>query len=150
MDAPAFRVWPPIAVGVPLLAGLGLSAVGDPFELPDVAGWIGWVLVAAFAVWNGWALGLMAQHRTGVLPGQPTTTLLDRGPFGISRNPLYVGLLALSTGVGLVTGSVWTLLLLPVAFAGLRWGAVLPEERYLNAKFGAGYARYSARVRRWL
>lgn len=151
MDAPAFRLWPPVAVGVPLLSGLGLStAIGDPVELPDLVRRIGWVFIAAFAAWNGWALWLMVAHRTGLLPGQPTTVLLDRGPFGISRNPLYVGMLVLNAGIGLVTGSVWTLLLLPLAFAGLHWGAVLPEERYLSTKFGHEYARYAARVRRWL
>ena len=30
------------------------------------------------------------------------------------------------------------------------WGAILPEERYLRAKFGSPYTNYAARVRRWL
>jgi protein-S-isoprenylcysteine O-methyltransferase Ste14 len=38
----------------------------------------------------------------------------------------------------------------PLAWALLRWGAVLPEERYLTAKFGPVYTAYAARVRRWL
>ena len=44
--------------------------------------------------------------------------------------------------------SVWTLVALPLEWALLRWGAVLPEERYLTAKFGASYADYTSRVRR--
>jgi protein-S-isoprenylcysteine O-methyltransferase Ste14 len=39
---------------------------------------------------------------------------------------------------------------LPLEWALLRWGAVLPEERYLAAKFGATYDDYTRRVRRWL
>jgi protein-S-isoprenylcysteine O-methyltransferase Ste14 len=40
--------------------------------------------------------------------------------------------------------------LTPVGVLALWWGAILPEERYLSAKFGAGYDAYRARVRRWL
>jgi len=32
----------------------------------------------------------------------------------------------------------------------LVWGAILPEERYLRASFGADYEDYTRRVRRWL
>ena len=45
----------------------------------------------------------------------------------------------------------WTALVaLPLEWALLTWGAVLPEERYLASKFGASYADYTRRVRRWL
>jgi len=36
-----------------------------------------------------------------------------------------------------------------VGMAALQWGAVLPEERYLSAKFGAEYDAYRHRTRRW-
>jgi protein-S-isoprenylcysteine O-methyltransferase Ste14 len=111
---------------------------------------LGWLLLAAFALWNGWALVSIAQHRTALLPGQATTTVIDRGPFARSRNPLYVGLLIGSAGVALLAGSMWALIALPVEWALLRWGAVVPEEQYLAAKFGPAYVDYTARVRRWL
>jgi protein-S-isoprenylcysteine O-methyltransferase Ste14 len=143
-------MWPPVAVGAPLVLGLLLTwLVGDPGGRTRVASTLGWVLLAAFALWNGWALLTMARHRTGLLPGEPSTTVIDTGPFARSRNPLYVGLLVASAGVALLAGSVWALLALPLEWALLRWGAVLPEERYLSAKFGAAYADYCGRVRRW-
>jgi protein-S-isoprenylcysteine O-methyltransferase Ste14 len=46
--------------------------------------------------------------------------------------------------------STWALVALPLEWALLRWGAVVPEERYLAAKFGPAYADYTRRVRRWL
>ena len=101
-------------------------------------------------MWNGWALVTIARHRTALLPGGETTTVIDRGPFAWSRNPLYLGLLAGSAGVGLVAASMWALLALPLELALLHWGAVVPEERYLAAKFGTTYADYTGRVRRWL
>ena len=151
-DAPAFRIWPPVALGVPWLAGVVASgSAGDPWSLDH--GWartVGWVLVAFFGVWNGWCLALMSKHRTGLLPGDSTRVILDSGPFGISRNPLYVGLLALTAGLALLVPSTWALLSVPVGFALLWWGAVRPEERYLTQKFGDGYLVYRRRVRRWL
>jgi protein-S-isoprenylcysteine O-methyltransferase Ste14 len=63
---------------------------------------------------------------------------------------LYIGLLALSAGLALVAGSLWALVALPLEWALLRWGAVLPEERYLSVKFGSAYDDYAARVRRWV
>ena len=133
-------MWPPVAVGGPLLLGILVSAwLGDPWDASPVTTGLGWLLVAAFAVWNGWALLMVARHQTALLPGGETTTVIDRGPFAWSRNPLYVGLLVGSAGVAL-----------PLEWALLRWGAVVPEERYLTAKFGSTYTDYTSRVRRWV
>jgi protein-S-isoprenylcysteine O-methyltransferase Ste14 len=151
-DAPAYRIWPPVALGVPLLAGLGLTAgVGDPIRLPvEASRGVATVLIVTFVLWNASALWLMARHRTALLPGGSTRTILDRGPFRVSRNPLYLGLIALDVGLALLWPSFWALALTPVGVAALWWGAILPEERYLSAKFGAEYDAYRARVRRWL
>ncbi len=144
-------MWPPVAVGVPLGLGLVVSRlVGDPFADSSATVVSGWLLVAAFTVWNGWALVTMARHRTALLAGGATRTVIDSGPFARSRNPLYLGLLAGAAGVGLVAGSVWALVAVPLEWALLRWGAVVPEERYLAAKFGEAYAEYTSRVPRWL
>ena len=151
-DAPAFRIWPPVALGVPLLTGLVLTAVvGDPFTVPATpARWVGYALCALFAAWNGWALQLMAASRTALLPGGSTRAILDRGPFALSRNPLYLGLIALDAGIALSWPSVWALLFVPVGVALVLYGAIRPEEAYLGRKFGAEYDDYRRRVRRWL
>jgi len=151
-DAPAYRIWPPIALGVPLVIGWGVTAiVGDPIPMPvTLSRTVAIVLLIAFAGWNGWALWLMGRHRTALLPGDSTSTILDTGPFAVSRNPLYLGLIALDVALALLWPSFWALVLTPVGVAALWWGAIAPEERYLSAKFGAEYDAYRARVRRWL
>jgi protein-S-isoprenylcysteine O-methyltransferase Ste14 len=144
-------MWPPVAVGGPLAIGLLLSLwAGDPWAPSSLTVVLGWLLVGAFAVWNGWALVTIARHRTALLPGAETTTVIDSGPFARSRNPLYLGLLAGSAGAALLAGSLWALLAVPLEWALLTWGAVVPEERYLTAKFGTAYTDYLSRVRRWL
>lgn len=150
-DAPGYRLWPPLAVGLPLVGGLAATSGGlDPVNIPSTARTAGIVLVTAAAAWNLWGLGLMARHRTGLLPGQAASTIIARGPFGLSRNPLYVGLVAAHAGIALLWPSFWALVLVPVAVALVTWGAIVPEERYLRAKFGSPYVDYAARVRRWL
>lgn len=146
-----FRLWPPVALGLPLTAGLvASSTIGDPWELPAGAAVVGWVLVAAFAVWNGWTMLFFARARTGLLPGQATTELMTTGPFARSRNPLYLGLVALYVGIALIASSFWALALTPAAVAAVEWGAIRPEEGHLRARFGSRYEAYSQRVRRWL
>jgi protein-S-isoprenylcysteine O-methyltransferase Ste14 len=150
-DVVSFRLWPPVAIGAPLVLGEVVSLVaGDPVSLPAVRVPVGVVLLAAFAVWNGWSLLLFRRHRTGLLPGQATQTMLVSGPFAWSRNPLYVGLLVLYVGLALLLPSVWALALWPVAVVLVDWGSIRPEERFLRERFGPAYEEYAGRVRRWL
>ena len=124
--------------------------LGDALGASAVTMVLGWLLVVAFMVWNGWALLTIAAHRTALLPGGETTRVIDSGPFARSRNPLYLGLLAAAAGTALLAGSLWALIALPLEWALLRWGAVVPEERYLSEKFGPVYTSYTDRVPRWL
>ena len=152
VDSPAFRIWPPVALGVPLAAGLVLTAtVGDPVSIASAAmRWVGGTLAIAFVLWNGWTLWVMATNRTAVLPGGATVLILQSGPFRLSRNPLYVGLIALDVAVALLAPSFWALVFVPIGVVALSWGAIRPEERYLADKFGSEYDGYRAQVRRWL
>jgi protein-S-isoprenylcysteine O-methyltransferase Ste14 len=126
-------------------------AVGDPYSIASSATrWTGGALVVAFALWNGWTLSVMASNRTAILPGEATNLVLQSGPFGLSRNPLYVGLIVLDVGLALLASSFWALVFVPIGIAAIVWGAIQPEERYLSGKFGAEYEAYRARVRRWL
>ena len=150
-DTVSFRLWPPVAIGVPLLLGGVATAVwGDPVEPGDWRVPLGWLLAAAFVVWNGWSLWLFVRHETGLLPGGPTMSLIEQGPYRLSRNPLYVGLLLLYLAIALLAPSVWALLLFPAAVLLVWWGAIRPEERFLHERFGEPYDASRSRVRRWL
>jgi protein-S-isoprenylcysteine O-methyltransferase Ste14 len=147
----SFRLWPPVAIGAPLLVGLLVTGRwGDPVELGDWRLLVGWVLVAVFVAWNGWSLWLFGRNETGLLPGQPTEAMIEQGPYRLSRNPLYVGLLALHVAIALLVPSVWALALFPIAVLLVLWGAILPEESFLRERFGTSYEDYTRRVRRWL
>lgn len=82
-------------------------------------------------------------------PNGIATALLTGGPFGFSRNPLYLALAALLAALGLVLDSAWILLLLPVLILLLDRLVIAREEARLRAQFGAAYLAYTRQVRRW-
>lgn len=89
--------------------------------------------------------------RTGQDPKPWTVSpeLIVQGPYRWTRNPMYVGLTCILIGLGLALNNPWFLLLAGVALLIVHFLAVLPEEKYLNEKFGRSYAEYRTKVRRY-
>jgi protein-S-isoprenylcysteine O-methyltransferase Ste14 len=85
------------------------------------------------------------------IPGnRPTTTIVRKGPYRFSRNPIYLAFSLLQLGLSLWVNSLALLITLIPAVA-LMWLVVIPrEERYLEARFPSEYLPYKASVRRWL
>ncbi len=76
--------------------------------------------------------------------------LVDSGPFGLLRNPLYVGNIALWVGFALTARLVW-LAPLVIVLLGLEYHAIVRwEETLLESRLGQAYREYAARVPRWL
>ena len=97
-----------------------------------------------------WAVSTFGRRGTTANPAGGTTALVSEGPYRFSRNPMYIGLVLLTTGAALFFDSLWPLLFLPFVVLVVRANVILPEERYLEAKFGQPYRDYKARVRRWI
>lgn len=116
--------------------GLGLT-VGLTFVA------IGFTL-AAFSVRNLRLAG------TSVVPVEPSTTLVVTGPYQVTRNPIYIGLVLIYFGLAIILTSLWVLLLLIPVLIVLQRGVVEREEDYLERQFGEAYRKYKARVPRWL
>ncbi|MDP2358307.1 MAG: isoprenylcysteine carboxylmethyltransferase family protein [Beijerinckiaceae bacterium] len=82
--------------------------------------------------------------------GRKTRELVTSGPYARMRNPLYGGTLSATFGAVLSFGSVTMALALTLAtFLLLEWVAGLEEKR-MAEEFGAAFASYGLRVRRWL
>jgi protein-S-isoprenylcysteine O-methyltransferase Ste14 len=58
--------------------------------------------------------------------------------------------MTLEIGIGLMLGNLWVVLLAAVYLVVVHYTAVLPEEAYLDEKFGDSYRQYKQRVRRYL
>lgn len=114
------------------------------------------VLAGTFAA-SGVAIalsGVLAFRRanTTVDPRVPeqSSSLVIRGIYRYSRNPMYVGFLLLLVALGFYLMSAAALALLPLFVLYMNQFQIAPEERYLLDKFGADYQAYTQQVRRWL
>lgn len=110
----------------------------------------GWILIVASVVLLIWAQITFLRHRTTVIPNRPASTMVTSGPYAYSRNPMYVSLTTLYLGLSLLTGMLWPIILLPLVLILLTALVIRREERYLDSAFGADYAAFRKRVRRWV
>lgn len=73
-----------------------------------------------------------------------------QGMYSLSRNPLDLGNVLIFTGVFLMHGNAWTILLGTAIYAGATSMMVMAEEDDLFLRFGPAYARYRHCVPRWV
>ena len=110
----------------------------------------GWASIVAGCVMFAWGLGTFARARTGIMLQQDARRLVEAGPYRLSRNPMYVGFVAIYLGASLVANTAWPLVLLPVVLLTIEIAVIAREERYLRRTFGGAYDEYCQRVGRWL
>ena len=125
---------PPLSFAIPariLLVSL-FAAAGVAFSIAGVA--------------------TFARAKTTVNPTTPqaTSSLVSWGVYSITRNPMYLGLLLLLTAWAIYLPNPLPFLLLPVYVLYINRFQIAPEERALTSLFGAEFAAYQSRVRRWI
>lgn len=120
---------------------------GDALAWMQIAGGItaGAGLVLALACFV-----LFAQRRTTILPERDPSSLVVRGPYRHTRNPMYVSLVLSYAGLCVQIGWPWALLLLPLPLLALQRVVIPFEEARLRERFGSAYDRYCRQVKRWL
>jgi protein-S-isoprenylcysteine O-methyltransferase Ste14 len=141
-----------VVFGIPFLAAIALQ-LAVPLSLPPrlitpaiiLAGAALIIVGAAFVVL---ARRELAQHGQPTDPGHPTSKVVTTGVYSISRNPLYLGGVCFLVGIALAVNLPWVLVLLLPALVACHYLLITPEERFLAAKFGEEYARYTATVHR--
>ncbi|WP_319497131.1 isoprenylcysteine carboxylmethyltransferase family protein [uncultured Cohaesibacter sp.] len=124
-----------------------LSAVGVPVVALIIAGFL--VGAAGFA-FMGWGFVHFRLVGTSLNTAVAASSLVDGGAFRFSRNPMYVGFVVMLLGGTILFDSLPFLLAALIMFLYLDRFVIPREEAYLRAAFGADYADYCARVRRWL
>ena len=107
-------------------------------------------LIVVGAILAATAVATLVRAKTDLAFTRPTTAIVVQGPYRLSRNPIYLAGTLLFVGVALAVNTLWLLALLPVVILLINSGAVIPEERFLERKFGDEYSEYTSRVRRWL
>jgi protein-S-isoprenylcysteine O-methyltransferase Ste14 len=122
----------PMSASDPLqLAGLLLTSVGTMFLL---------VCIGEF----------VAYGRGTLAPVDPPKRLVVRGLYKYVRNPMYLSVLVVLVGEGLLTRSLGLFEYTLGWFVWINLVVLLYEEPALYRAFGASYKAYSASVSRWL
>ena len=136
--------------------GLGLCAVilqkllPLPFLSQTGASIVGVTIMIINLVFGLPAVMNMLAAKTSPNPHRPTTALVFSGPYRFSRNPMYIGLTLLYAGLMTYLRLPWGLILLPIVIWLITIWVIVPEENYLERKFGAEYLNYKSTVRRWI
>ena len=134
-------------------AGLVLAVTGTtPIDagIPGLARWLGMV-----ATLVGFALTLIAQTGMGAswrigVDDRERTALVTTGLFAYVRNPIFTAMCLALGGLALMAPTPLTLAALGCLVAAVELQVRVVEEPYLLATHGAPYARYAARVGRFL
>jgi len=135
-----------VAVGVALLGLIALSVVSQSIGGVD-GPWhesveaIGLGAIVLAIVGRAWC--------TLYIGGRKKAEVVDRGPYSVSRNPLYLFSFIGAFGIGAQSGSLVIGAAFVAAAVLVFHFTVRREEAFLLREFGEGYARYFARTPRF-
>ncbi len=142
-----------VIFGFPFIAAIVLQFI-FPWALPVKTVWFVFAIGGLTLVIIGVVLIFLARRELAGFgqptdPGHPTTRVVSSGVFSVSRNPIYLGAACFLAGVGLAFNLPWVLVLLLPSLVLCHFILIVPEERYLEGKFGEEYQQYASSVHRW-
>ena len=97
-----------------------------------------WTIVAQNHMKESWRIGIDTETKT---------ELITIGLFGISRNPIFLGMILSLIGLFLLTPNTWTLLFMILGYVLIQIQIRL-EEEFLTKQHGKKYLSYKEKVRR--
>lgn len=90
------------------------------------------------------------QRDVAICPTAETSALITQGVYRFTRNPMYLGLVMMLTGVAMFIGTLPFYVAAATLFAILNFVFCPYEEDKLIRTFGSRFRQYRMRVRRWL
>jgi protein-S-isoprenylcysteine O-methyltransferase Ste14 len=150
-DNPSGAIHPTIFMFLWVVLSIGLQYFW-PFNISEL-GFLelfGRILIVFGGVLMIWAQITFRRYGTTTDHSKPTTSLITKGPFRFSRNPIYLAMILIFAGVALFYNTVWGLILVIPFGIALLFLTIRPEEDYLEQEFGSDYTRYQSLVRRWI
>ena len=153
MSALDLKIPPPIVTLVLALLMWLTPAVAGHLEIsfPSRVLWA----VVLVCVGQGIAIAGMVAFRRAKTTVNPVkassaSSLVIRGVYRYTRNPMYVGLLLTLLAFAVFLANPLAVLWVVVYVLYITRFQIIPEERVLASLFGAEYEAYKGRVRRWV
>ncbi len=150
VDVAATKLHPPKVLLTWIAAGIVLDFILPLAVFASQLRMIGFVLIGLALCLFAWALRTFQRVGTDVKTTTPADNLATDGPYGLTRNPIYLAMLTLGTGLGLALSNLWLLVGGIVFFVLISKMVIEPEEAYMERAFGDEYLSYKGRVRRWI
>lgn len=104
-----------------------------------LASWL-WTVIAQYQMGNSWRIGIDETNKSA---------FVTKGLFGLSRNPIFFGMLLTLMGFLLILPNALSLLTLACGYL-LMQVQIRLEEEFLAKQYGNEYKIYQQKVRRWI
>lgn len=144
-DLQQVQRWRKVAMGVGLIGAVALAAltasIGGETAWHEGIEAVGLGMIVVCIVGRAWC--------SLYIGGRKKAEIVDRGPYSISRNPLYLFSFIGAFGVGAQTGSATLALVFTVLTFAVFHFTIRREEAWLSTAFGADYDVYCARTPRY-
>ena len=144
------KVLPPHYFFLALATMLALGYLSQAPLFPGDWYLIGVIPILLGLIFAGGAARQFFKAQTNIVPLTESTTLVTDGMFAVTRNPMYVGMVAVLVGTALLLNNPWPWVAIVPFWLVIRFAFVQHEEVLMVETFGEQYAAYKARVRRWL
>ena len=144
-------IYPPIWLAFGLITVFAANEFFPGPRFTSLAGQVaGGVLILIGLVLLVNAGGLFKRAGTDLIPFRNVSALVTEGVYRFTRNPMYLGMVAVLLGCAVTVGASMALVV-PLVFAVIVEARFIrPEEAMLRELFPEEYAAYCERVRRWI
>jgi len=146
------KVPPPII----LIAALFIMRAIASFD-PFIQAWaysisLGWLFVVIGCAISLSGMRSFVRAKTTVDPLNPqkASRLVTSGIFSFTRNPMYLGMAAISVGGAVYLQSPLAVFGVVAFVVYIQRFQIRPEEKAMQTLFGEQFAHYKQRTRRWL
>jgi protein-S-isoprenylcysteine O-methyltransferase Ste14 len=145
------RALPPRYFGAALAASAVLAyVVPGPQIIPYP-----WTLLGLVPLLLGGGLNVVADRQfknvgTTVKPFETSCRLITDGVYGVSRNPMYLGMVSILAGAAILLGVLTPCFVVPLFAVVIQRVFIRPEEQMLEEQFPQEWRTYAGRVRQWI
>ena len=113
---------------------------------------LGSVIIISGLIVTASAVVLFKKNKTTVTPLNPSrsTKLITGGIYKYSRNPMYLGLSFVLSGVSIIVNPIGGFIFIPLFILYLNFFQIMPEENAMTDLFEKEFLEYKKSVRRWI
>jgi len=145
------KLYPPMYFKISLIAAAAFHfliplqhIISSPYN------YFGVTFIIIGLVLNIWADQIFKKENNPISPDKKPKVLIERGPYKISRNPMYFGMALALFGTAVIFDSAGSILGLVIFILCIERFFIPLEEKNMEERFGKEFEIYKNKVRRWI